>query len=189
MIQAGVDEAGRGPLAGPVYAAAVILDEKINIEGLNDSKKISLPKRKCLAEEIKAKAVAWSIGISSPQEIDEINILAASLQAMSRAVEGLEKKPDMILVDGIHAPELDIPIKTIIKGDALEKNIMAASILAKVYRDEYMIEVDRLHPGYGFKHHKGYPTKMHLEALELHGITDEHRLTFKPVKKIYESNR
>ena len=114
MIQAGVDEAGRGPLAGPVYAAAVILDEKINIEGLNDSKKISFPKRKYLAEEIKAKAVAWSIGISSPQEIDEINILAASLQAMSRAIEGLEKKPDMILVDGIHAPELDIPIKTII---------------------------------------------------------------------------
>ena len=188
MIEAGVDEAGRGPLAGPVYAAAVILDEKIDIEGLNDSKKISESKREKLAEEIKMNAISWSIGISLPKEIDEINILEATLLAMKRAIEGLKTKPDLVWIDGTHAPQIELEIKTLIKGDQLKKNIMAASILAKVHRDNYMKDIDKIYPGYGFKQHKGYPTKMHIEALELQGITQEHRLSFRPVKIINESN-
>ena len=187
MIEAGVDEAGRGPLAGPVFAAAVILDDSVNIEGLNDSKKISEKKRERLAEEIKVKALSWSIGTSSPEEIDEINILEASLLSMQRALEGLDKKPDLVLVDGIYAPNSEFNYETIVKGDQLKKNIMAASILAKVHRDSYMKEIDKIYPHYGFGKHKGYPTKMHLEALELHGVTKEHRLSFRPVKKINES--
>ena len=188
MIEAGVDEAGRGPLAGPVFAAAVILDKKKEIAGLNDSKKISEKKRELIAEEIKFKSISWSIGISSSKEIDEINVLKASLLAMKRAIEGLETTPDLILVDGTFAPKIAIKTKTIIKGDQSEKNIMAASILAKVYRDNYMKEIDPVYPQYGFKQHKGYPTKMHLEALKSHGISKEHRLSFKPVRVIDESS-
>ena len=186
MIEAGVDEAGRGPLAGPVFAAAVILDKKIQIEGLNDSKKISEEKRESIAQEIKEKAIAWSIGISSSEEIDEVNILKATLIAMKRAIEGLKIFPDIALIDGQHAPQAQCKVRTIVKGDQSKKNIMAASILAKVSRDNYMKEIDDKYPEYGFKQHKGYPTKMHLEALKLYGVTSEHRLSFKPVKKINE---
>ena len=188
MIEAGIDEAGRGPLAGPVYAAAVILDKKNSIVGLNDSKKISEKNRELIAKEIKAKAISWSIGASTASEIDQFNILRASLLAMKRALECLEVSPDLILVDGIHAPDTKLIVKTIIRGDQHEKNIMAASIIAKVHRDSYMREIDSTYPQYGFKQHKGYPTKKHLEALKSHGITKEHRLSFKPVRLINESN-
>ena len=186
MIEAGVDEAGRGPLAGPVFAAAVILDKEIQIDGLNDSKKISEKERESIAQEIKKRAISWSIGISSSKEIDEVNILKATLLAMKRAIEGLKIFPDVALIDGQHAPETKCEVRTIVKGDQSEKNIMAASILAKVSRDNYMKEIDEKYPEYGFKQHKGYPTKMHLEALKLYGITSEHRLSFKPVKIINE---
>ena len=189
MIEAGVDEAGRGPIAGPVFAAAVILGKKHSISYLNDSKKISEKRREMIAEDIKVNATSWSIGISTAKEIDEINILNASMLAMRRAIEGLDIKPDLISVDGQFSPETDLKVRTMIKGDQSNENIMAASILAKVYRDNYMKELDNSFPEYGFKQHKGYPTKMHLEALELYGITLEHRLSFKPVKNINESTR
>ena len=184
-----MDEAGRGPLAGPVFAAAVILPRKRSIDGLNDSKKLSEKKRNLLADEIKRRSIAWSIGISDVNEIDSINILQASLLAMQRAIENLDIMPQLILVDGVHAPDIDIPTKTIIKGDQIKKSIMAASIIAKVSRDNYMKNLDDKFPNYGFKQHKGYPTKFHLEALKLYGITKEHRLSFKPVSIINESNR
>ena len=189
MIEAGVDEAGRGPIAGPVFAAAVILGKKHSIPYLNDSKKISEKKREIIAEDIKVNAASWSIGISTAKEVDDINILNASLLAMRRAIEGLDMKPDLISVDGQFSPETDLKVRTIIKGDQSNENIMAASILAKVYRDNYMKELDNSFPEYGFKQHKGYPTKMHLEALELYGLTLEHRLSFKPVRNINESTR
>ena len=188
MIEAGVDEAGRGPLAGPVFAAVVILDNRKIITGLNDSKKISEKNRELIAEEIKLKATSWSIGKSTSKEIDEINILEATLLAMKRAIEGLDSSPDIIYVDGTFAPETVIKVKTVIKGDQSNKNIMAASILAKVHRDNYMREIDVIYPQYGFKQHKGYPTKMHLEALKSYGISKEHRLSFKPVRTINESS-
>ena len=188
MIEAGVDEAGRGPLAGPVFAAAVILDNKKIITGLNDSKKISEKNRELITEEIKLKATSWSIGKSTSKEIDEINILEATLLAMKRAIEGLDSSPDIIYVDGTFAPETAIKVKTLIKGDQSNKNIMAASILAKVHRDNYMREIDVIYPQYGFKQHKGYPTKIHLEALKSYGISKEHRLSFKPVRTINESS-
>ena len=184
-----MDEAGRGPLAGPVFAAAVILPIKRSIDGLNDSKKLSEKKRNLLADEIKRRSMAWSIGISDVTEIDSINILQASLLAMQRAIKNLDVVPQLILVDGVHAPDIDIPTKTIIKGDQIKKSIMAASIIAKVSRDNYMKNLDDKFPNYGFKQHKGYPTKFHLEALKLYGITKEHRLSFKPVSIINESNR
>ena len=189
MIEAGVDEAGRGPIAGPVFAAAVILGKKHSIPYLNDSKKISEKKREIIAEDIKVNAASWSIGISTAKEVDDINILNASLLAMRRAIEGLDMKPDLISVDGQFSPETDLKVRTIIKGDKSNENIMAASIIAKVYRDNYMKELDNSFPEYGFKQHKGYPTKMHLEALELYGLTLEHRLSFKPVRNINESTR
>ena len=189
MITAGVDEAGRGPLAGPVFAAAVILKPKEEIKGLNDSKKIPEKKREALIEEIKFHSITWSISASSVIEIDSMNILQASLLAMKRAIEGLEVLPELVLVDGIHAPLVNISTKTIIKGDQNERSIMAASILAKVSRDNYMRNLDTIYPRYGFKQHKGYPTKMHLEALNSNGITKEHRLSFKPIKSIHESNK
>jgi len=189
MIEAGVDEAGRGPIAGPVFAAAVILGKKHSIPYLNDSKKISEKKREIIAEDIKVNAASWSIGISTAKEVDDINILNASLLAMRRAIEGLDMKPDLISVDGQFSPETDLKVRTIIKGDQSNENIMAASIIAKVYRDNYMKELDNSFPEYGFKQHKGYPTKMHLEALELYGLTLEHRLSFKPVRNINESTR
>ena len=189
MIEAGVDEAGRGPIAGPVFSAAVILGKKHSISNLNDSKKISEKRRELIAEEIKVNAISWSIGISTAKEIDDINILRASLLAMRRAIDGLDVRPELISVDGQFSPETDLKVRTIIKGDQSNENIMAASILAKVYRDNYMKELDKSAPEYGFKQHKGYPTKMHLEALESYGITLEHRLSFKPVRNINESTR
>ena len=186
MIEAGVDEAGRGPLAGPVFAAAVILDSAKDIQGLDDSKKISEKKRELLAKEIQETAVSWCIASSTSREIDEINILKASLLAMRRAIEGMKVTPDIALVDGQYAPETKCKVQTIVKGDQLKKNIMAASILAKVGRDNYMKEVHTRYPEYGFNKHKGYPTKMHLEALKLYGASDEHRVSFKPVKMINE---
>ena len=188
MLTAGVDEVGRGPLAGPVVAAAVILKLDEKIEELNDSKKLSPPKRENLVDTIKSNSISWSIGISSQMEIDSINILQASLLAMKRAVEGLKIVPELVLVDGNNAPDLDIQTRTIIKGDQTERCIMAASILAKVHRDNYMKDIDKFYPNYGFKLHKGYPTKLHLEALKSYGVTKEHRLSFKPVKSVYESN-
>ena len=188
-FEAGIDEAGRGSLAGPVTAAAVILPKNYRNDALNDSKKLSEKKRNLLADEIKRRSMAWSIGISDVNEIDSINILQASLLAMQRAIENLDIMPQLILVDGVHAPDIDIPTKTIIKGDQIKKSIMAASIIAKVSRDNYMKNLDDKFPNYGFKQHKGYPTKFHLEALKLYGITKEHRLSFKPVSIINESNR
>ena len=189
MIVAGVDEAGRGPLAGPVFAAAVILSDDKEILGLNDSKKLSSKKREILADKIKRNCLAWSISQCSTEEIDKLNILNASLLAMKRSIEDLILIPDLVLIDGTYAPNLDLNYQTVVKGDESEKSIMAASILAKTARDNFMLKVDKRFPEYGFKNHKGYPTKKHLEALKSYGITVEHRKSFKPVKKIYESSK
>ncbi|MBQ6846178.1 MAG: ribonuclease HII [Oscillospiraceae bacterium] len=174
----GVDEAGRGPLAGPVYAAAVILPEGLEIEGLNDSKKLSEKKREKLFNEIREKAVAYGIASSSEKEIDEINILNASLLAMKRAVMKLSESPDMILVDGNKTFDFEIPQKAVVKGDSLSANVAAASILAKVSRDRFMEELAKKYPEYRFEKHKGYPTKLHYEMVEAHGLSDVHRRTF-----------
>ena len=182
----GVDEAGRGPLAGKVYAAAVILPRGLEIEGLNDSKKISEKKREALFDIIIEKAIAYSIQSSSVEEIDELNILAASQLAMKRAVEALSKKPDLVLVDGNVAREFPCDAVTFIKGDSKSPNIAAASILAKVSRDRYCMEMDRQYPEYGFAKHKGYPTKQHVEKLLEFGPCPEHRQSF--LKKIWERN-
>lgn len=182
-IIAGVDEVGRGPLAGPVVTAAVILDPNNPIEGLNDSKKLSQKKREALAVEIMAKALAYSYGRAEFDEIDDINILQATLLAMQRAVAGLSIKPTLVLVDGNRTPDFSIPAKAIIKGDGKIAEISAASIIAKVLRDNEMCEMDRLYPGYGFSGHKGYPTKGHLSALNSLGVCPIHRLTFAPVRK------
>lgn len=178
----GVDEAGRGPLAGPVVAAAVILDPLNPIEGLADSKKLSALQREKLAIQIKRYAKSWSIAEASVKEIDDINILQASLLAMKRAIESLDTPAHHALIDGNKAPALNIDSTCIIKGDQKEACISAASILAKVYRDELLIELDRQFPEYEFSKHKGYPTKLHLERLQQHGICSEHRRSFKPVK-------
>lgn len=179
---AGVDEVGRGPLAGPVVTAAVILDLNKPIEGLNDSKKLTEKRREQLAPIIKQNALAWSLGRAEVEEIDQINILQATLLAMKRAVEGLDIQPDHALIDGNKAPDLACPVTTIIKGDQSEPAIAAASILAKVARDNEMVEMDNKYPGYGLAQHKGYPTKQHQEALIKLGVTDIHRRSFKPVK-------
>ena len=183
---AGVDEVGRGPLAGEVVAAAVILDPNNRIEGLTDSKKLSEKKRALLSAEIKNKALSWSLGRASSQEIDEINILNASLLAMKRAIEGLAIVPDFCLIDGNKIPSVDIECEAIVKGDLKKASIGAASIIAKVTRDEEMIALDATYPGYGLASHKGYPTKMHLEALSTLGVTPIHRLSFSPVRKALE---
>jgi len=180
----GVDEAGRGPLAGPVVAAAVILDADNPIEGLGDSKKISEKKRQQLYPLIKQHAKAWAIAEASAVEIDELNILQASLLAMKRAVEALKIKADHALIDGNKAPQLNISCTCIIKGDEKEASIGAASILAKVYRDELLTELDKIYPEYQFAQHKGYPTKLHRELLKQHGACKEHRRSFKPVKDV-----
>lgn len=180
---AGVDEAGRGPLAGPVVAAAVILDDQHPIAGLNDSKKLSAKRREKLFDEIKAKALCFSIAEASVQEIDEINILQATLLAMKRAVEGLRLKPVKVLVDGNRLPALDIRAEAIVQGDALVPAISAASILAKVHRDRLCEEMHARYPQYGFDQHKGYGTAVHLAALQAHGPADCHRLTFAPVAR------
>ncbi len=182
-IICGVDEAGRGPLAGPVCAAAVILPRDLEIEGLNDSKKLTEKRRELLYDIIVEKAIAYGIAFASEQEIDAINILQATFLAMRRAVEALSVKPDMVLVDGNREPDLAMPLKTIVKGDSLSANIAAASILAKVTRDRFMLEQDALYPQYGFAIHKGYGTKAHYTALTNHGACPIHRLSF--LKKFY----
>jgi len=180
----GVDEAGRGPLAGPVYAAAVILDDNHPIIGLGDSKKLSERKRDLLAIEIRQHAVAWAIATASAAEIDEINILQASLLAMKRAVEALSVKPHQVLVDGLYCPDTGISSRAIVKGDSSEAAISAASILAKTARDHAMMQMHENYPQYGFDAHKGYPTAAHLAALKLHGISPEHRKSFRPVREL-----
>jgi ribonuclease HII len=184
----GVDEAGRGPLAGPVFAAAVILGDAINIHGLADSKKINKKRREILFSEIKLKAVAWSIASASVQEIDKLNILQASLLAMKRAVLTLRPVPTKILIDGIHAPKIHMECETIIGGDAKIAAISAASILAKVARDAWMIDLHNQFPEYAFNEHKGYGTIKHLNMLQLFGLTSSHRRSFKPVKNLIELN-
>ncbi len=181
---AGVDEVGRGPLAGPVVAAAVILDPKQPIAGLVDSKKISEKKRERLALEIREKALAWALGRAEVEEIDDINILQASLLAMKRAVEQLHPLPHRALIDGNRCPQLVCPAEAIIKGDATVEVISAASIIAKVARDQEMIELDMCYPGYGLAQHKGYPTKMHIAALNELGVSHIHRRSFGPVKRL-----
>ena len=184
MKIAGVDEAGRGPLVGPVYASAVILHPDCHIEGLTDSKKLTEKKRELLFERICQEAMAYSIAQASAQEIDAINILQASMLAMARAVEALDIVPDKVLVDGNRCPNIPYPVEAIVKGDSKVQAISAASILAKVARDRELVELDALYPEYGFAKHKGYPTKAHLEALAEYGPIDEHRTSFGPVKKI-----
>ena len=182
-LVAGVDEVGRGPLAGDVVAAAVILSDQIP-EGITDSKKLSAIRRERLAKEIKALAIAWSVGRASVQEIDALNILEASLLAMKRAVEGLTVQPSLVLVDGNRLPKWAYEARPIVGGDALEPAIGAASILAKVQRDSELEELDGQYPQYGFGRHKGYPTREHLEALKVHGVLDVHRRSFGPVKRL-----
>ncbi|MEY4732754.1 MAG: Ribonuclease [Pseudomonadota bacterium] len=182
-LMAGVDEAGRGPLAGPVVAAAVILDDLHPIAGLNDSKKLTAKRREKLFDEIKAKALCFSIAQASVQEIDEVNILQATMLAMKRAVEGLRLKPVKVLVDGNRLPTIDIRAEAIVQGDALVPAISAASILAKVHRDRLCEEMHARYPQYGFDQHKGYGTALHLAALQAHGPADCHRLTFAPVAR------
>ena len=177
-IVCGVDEAGRGPLAGPVYAAAVILPKGYVIEGVNDSKKLTEKKREVLFDKIIAECEDYCIATASEQEIDDINILNATFLAMKRAVEGLKVKPDLALIDGNKEPGLDIDQQTIVKGDAKSATIAAASILAKVARDRYMLEMPEKYPQYQFEKHKGYGTKLHYEALDEFGPSEIHRMTF-----------
>jgi len=182
-LVAGVDEAGRGPLAGPVVAAAVILDELKPIAGLNDSKKLTEKRREKLYDEILAKALCCSIAEASVQEIDSLNILQATLLAMRRAVDGLRLKPVKVLVDGNRLPVLDVRAEAIVQGDALIPAISAASILAKVHRDRLCAQLHAQYPTYGFDRHKGYGTVIHLQALREHGPTPWHRMSFAPVAR------
>jgi len=181
---AGVDEVGRGPLAGPVVAAAVILDPDNPIEGLADSKKLSEKKREKLYAEIIQKSLAFNIAEASVTEIDEINILHASMLAMKRAIEGLSIRPEYVLIDGNKCPDVSISSEAVVKGDSRVECISAASIIAKVYRDRMMVELDALYPGYGLAQHKGYPTKSHLSALQALGVNKLYRTSFKPVAKL-----
>lgn len=181
---AGVDEVGRGPLAGAVVTAAVILDPENPIAGLDDSKKLTEKKRTVLAKQIKEKALCYFIARAEHGEVDELNIFHATLLAMKRAVAGLAITPDRVLVDGKFCPQLPYPCEAVIKGDAKVAAISAASILAKVSRDNEMIALDKTYPGYGFAKHKGYPTKLHIEALQAQGISPIHRKSYKPVQKI-----
>ena len=185
---AGVDEVGRGPLVGAVVTAAVIVDPNNPIEGLGDSKKLSEKKRLLLAQEIKQKALAWSLGRAEPAEIDELNILHATMLAMQRAIKSLKIRPHFVLVDGNRIPELDIPAQAIVKGDSLVPEISAASILAKVARDAEMLALDKQFPQYAFAQHKGYPTKLHLEKLAEFGVLPQHRRSFAPVRKLMSDN-
>ena len=174
----GIDEAGRGPLCGPVAAGAVILPEGLVIEGLNDSKKLTEKKRDKLYDEITTKAVAWSVGLATPAEIDELNILKATFLAMKRAVEGLGVIPEYLLVDGNRDPKIGLPTATLVKGDGKAACIAAASIIAKVTRDRALDELDKQYPQYGYANHKGYPTKAHYAAIAEHGITEHYRRSF-----------
>ena len=180
----GVDEAGRGPLAGPVYAAAVILDPDSPIAGLADSKLLSAARRERLAEQIRREALAWAIASASVAEIDAINILQASLLAMRRAIEQLDPAPTQVLVDGKQCPQIACPVSAIVKGDSKIAAISAASILAKTARDAEMLRLHRLYPNYGLDRHKGYPTAEHLAALARHGVTEIHRRSYAPVRKL-----
>ncbi len=192
FLLCGVDEAGRGPLAGSVYAAAVILDASNPIEGLADSKKLSEKKRDFLSSEIKTKALAWGIASCSAKEIDEINILQASLLAMKRAIEAMQAQFGAILgsqtifvqVDGNKCPKISLPCEAIVKGDSKVQAISAASILAKVARDDELYALDKQYPQYGFAKHKGYPSPAHLLALQAYGICPQHRLSYAPVKAV-----
>ena len=179
----GVDEAGRGPLAGPVYAAAVILPQGLEIPGLNDSKKLTDKKRRELFPVICEKAIAYGIGYATEQEIDEINILQATFLAMQRAIDQLEGRADFALIDGNREKDFGLPVMTVVKGDSRSANIAAASVLAKVSRDDKMLELAKEYPQYGFEIHKGYGTKAHYEALTAHGASEVHRKTF--LKKFY----
>ena len=189
----GVDEAGRGPLAGSVYAAAVILDPSRPIAGLADSKKLSEKKRDALSIEIKQHALAWAIASCSAAEIDQINILQASLLAMKRAIELMSSRfavrPDLVQVDGTHCPKIAFPCVAIVQGDSKVQAISAASILAKVARDAQLYELDKQYPQYGFAKHKGYPTALHLEMLALHGVSPLHRLSYAPVRRLSASSQ
>lgn len=185
---AGVDEVGRGPLAGPVVAAAVILDEARPIDGLADSKILSASHREDLSALIKERALCWALGRAEVEEIDRLNILQASLLAMQRAVMALAMEPTLVLVDGNQAPKLIYPVTTIIRGDATEPSISAASILAKVARDAEMCDLDKLYPQYGFSLHKGYPTRAHMDALQKQGISPIHRRSFGPVRQMLISS-
>ncbi len=181
---AGVDEVGRGPLAGPVVAAAVILDPGRPIAGLADSKQLTAGRREELAVLIRERALCWALGRAETEEIDRLNILRATLLAMRRAVEGLSIPPAMVLVDGTHTPEIAYPSRAIVRGDATVAAISAASILAKVARDHEMLRLDDRYPGYGFSRHKGYPTRDHIAALERLGVSPIHRQSFSPVRRL-----
>ena len=185
----GVDEAGRGPLAGSVYAAAVILPEQHALVGLNDSKKLTARQRERLSVEIRQQALAWSIASASVEEIDRYNILQATMLAMKRAIEGVSLVPDEVLVDGNRLPDIAIPARAIVQGDAKVQAISAASILAKVRRDQEADELDKRYPGYGFAQHKGYGTPQHLAALTKLGATPEHRRSFSPVSMLLTQGR
>jgi ribonuclease HII len=180
----GVDEAGRGPLAGPVVAAAVILPARYSLSGIGDSKQLTRKKRERLEQMIKEQAVCWTIGEADVPEIDTLNILQATLLAMSRAVDALTIHPELVLIDGCHAPELNCKVRTIVKGDVFVPSISAASILAKVHRDKMMIGLDHHYPQYGFATNMGYPTRRHLLALAQHGATAIHRRSFAPVRAV-----
>ena len=183
----GIDEVGRGPLAGPVVAAAVILDPKIPIAGLADSKRLSEKRREALAGEIRVSALAWSLGRAEPSEIDDLNILQATLVAMTRAVTLLHIRPQRVLVDGNVLPRLAVPAEAIVGGDNKVPAISAASILAKVARDAEMRRMEARYPGYGFESHKGYPTRKHLEAIARLGVSPIHRRSFSPVRIMLEN--
>ncbi len=180
----GVDEAGRGPLAGDVYAAAVIFPDNVIIEGINDSKKLSEKKREVLFDEIKEKALAYCIATASVSEIEDINILNAAMLAMKRAVEGLNVTPEIVLIDGNKTPDISVKAISVVKGDAKSQSVAAASILAKVARDRYMKEMDKKYPEYQFSKHKGYGTKLHYEMVDKYGLCDIHRPSF--FKKYFE---
>ncbi len=183
-LVAGVDEAGRGPLAGSVVAAAVILNPEQPVDGLNDSKALTAERREALSQQIQERAVAWHIAEASVAEIDKINILHASMLAMARAIEGLGTAPHHCLIDGNRCPVTPFNCQAVVKGDALVKEISAASILAKVARDKAMVAMHQRYPQYGFDSHKGYPTKQHLAALREHGVLDIHRRSFAPVREV-----
>ena len=185
---AGVDEAGRGPLAGPVVAAAVMLDPGAPIDGLRDSKQLSPRARERLAEQIRERAYGWSVGRAEVGDIDRINILQATLLAMARAVAGLATSPQHVLIDGLHCPQLSCSVEAVVGGDRRCLSISAASILAKVTRDAEMVELDRRYPQYGFRRHKGYPTVEHRDALRRHGPCPYHRRSFAPVRAAIEAN-
>lgn len=187
LLVCGVDEAGRGPLAGPVYAAAVILNDQYPIHGLADSKKLSEKKRNFLAIEIKQHAIAWAIATASVEEIDQLNILRASLLAMRRAIEALHVRPQQAWIDGLYCPDTDIPSRAIVQGDSSVPAISAASILAKTARDAAMLQLHLRYPQYNFAAHKGYPTAAHIAALKMYGATPEHRKSFKPVRDLLVS--